>query len=335
MFGNLKLKSVQIKPEKVISTLSNIRFNDRLDIYADCEISGVGDYSRLEIFVENKIDATEGNSKVTGKINQCTQEEERYKRLKQTERYYYACSKEHNLRKAPFDGCRTMQLFVFLDAKKQHPTDSHFVLISYQDIVDFILEPYLMREDTDSHLSMTVKEYLRILGNPLNNMTIMATTSEEKELLIEFYTRNEDLFKRALEVMRDNAESEEEEKTFKEILSSIKKNKRVRRFFKINGNNAEYKMYEVVAEFVKHLRRKGKTIEFVDDIIKQYTKENNCHVSTNRSEVRRPEKCFEANFDGEPFYVTKEWGLGSEGRNFDGLQKGIRRHYPDFVIQEA
>ena len=331
--NRLKLKSVQFSVEKVISALSLIRFNDRIDIYADCEISGVANYSKLEIIIENKIDATEGNSKVTGKFHNCTKEEETYKGKKQTERYYYACGKENNFRKDPFNAEQTLQLFVFLTAKNQDPADNHFVKLTYQDLVDFILEPYLNRDDIDSHTSMTVKEYLRILGNPINNSTTMATTSEEKELLIDFYNRNEDLFKRALEVMRDNAESDEEEKNYNAMLDSMKKS-RARRFFKINGDDKEYKMYEVVAEFVKHLRCKGKTFEEVDEIIKKYSNENVCHVSINKNEVRRPEKCFEAHHDGETFYVTKEWGLGSTGRNFDGLQKGVKQDYPDFVIEE-
>ena len=91
--NRLKLKSVQFSVEKVISALSLIRFNDRIDICADCEISGVANYSKLEIIIENKIDATEGNSKVTGKFDNCTKEEETYKGKKQTERYYYACGK--------------------------------------------------------------------------------------------------------------------------------------------------------------------------------------------------------------------------------------------------
>lgn len=329
----LKPKSVKFSVEKVIPALSVIRFNDRIDIYADCEISGVGNYSRLEIIIENKIDATEGNSKVKGKLENITPEEETYKNKKQTERYYYACSKEHHLRKASFDAGQTLQLFVFLTAKNQDPFDKHFVKITYQDLVDFILEPYLKRNDIDPHTSIAVKEYLRILGNPINNSTTMATTSEEKDLLIDFYNRNEDLFKRALEVMRDNAESDEEERNYKAMLDSMKKS-RGRRFFKINGGEKEYKMYEVVAEFVKYLRRKGMTFEATDDFIKKYSKENVCHISVNRNEVRRPEKCFEADYDGETFYVTKEWGLGSIGRNFDGLQKGIKQDYPDFMIEE-
>lgn len=335
LLGNLKLKSVQIIPEKVISTLSKIRYNDRIDIYTDCIISGVGNYSRLEIFIENKIDSGEGDCKNTDIINP-TPEEETYKGKKQTERYYYACSKDNNLRNDSFIKDNTLQIFIFLTAREQKPTDSHFVTVSYQDMVDFIIVPYLNREDIDDHMSMTLRDYLRILGNPFNNMTIMATTPEEKELLEEFYKRNEDLFRRALEVMHQNSESDEEAKNYKEILDSINKQKKVvRRFFRINGVG-EYKMYEIVAEFTKHLiKAEQKTIADVEKIIKEYSNENNrCHVSIDKSKVFRSERCYEAKNGDEPFYVTKEWGMGRENYNFDGLQKNINKSYTDFQIQE-
>ena len=161
LLGKLKLKSVQIKTEKVISSLSKIRFNDRLDIYIDCEISEVGNYTRLEIILENKIDSLEGTYKSSEKIANLTQEEENYKDKMQTERYFYACSKYNGLRNDSFEGEKTLQLFVFLSAKNQKPKDSNFVKISYQDLVDFIIEPYLNREDIDAHTSMSVKEYLK------------------------------------------------------------------------------------------------------------------------------------------------------------------------------
>ena len=336
LLGNLKLKSVQIKTEKVISSLSKIRFNDRLDIYIDCEISGVVSFSKLEIVLENKIDSSEGVYKATDIIQNLTPEEEVYKRKMQTERYYYACSKEYNLRNDSFEKYNTLQLFVFLSAKEQKPKDEHFVTISYQDIVDFIIEPYLNRDDIDAHTSMSVKEYLRILGNPINNMTIMATTTEEKELLIDFYNRNEDLFRRALEVKFNNAESDEEKKNYEEMLKSIQNQKsHVRRFFKINGNG-NYKMYEVVVEFVRKLLNEKKGYKEIDNIIREYSKEPSvCHVSDIKRDVKNADKSFEANYNGDTFYVTKEWGMGSPGKNFDGLMKKINQSYPEFIIQEV
>lgn len=43
---------------------------------------------------------------------------------------------------------------------------------------------------------------------------------------------------------------------------------------------------------------------------------------------------YEAEFEGITFYVTKEWGRGLKGRNFDGLLSGIKKDYPAFDVQE-
>jgi hypothetical protein len=337
LLGKFAINKAFLRPEMVISTLSKIRFTDRLDIYASCEITGVGDFSHLELFIENKIDSSEGNSKVAGRIDNPSYYEESYREKKQTERYYYACSKEDpRLRKDPFDYDHTIQLFVFLSAKGQEAADEHFVSITYQDLVDFLFEPYLVHDGIDSHTSMCIAEYLRILGNPINDITIMATTSEEKELLMDFYTRNEDLFRRALEVKRDSADTEEEAENYKSMLDSMRKSK-VHRFFTINDEDTKYKMYEVVAEFVKFLLNKGVNFDDIERIIKDYTKENTtCHISPERANVKRHEKCFESKSDnGQSFFVTKEWGKGSKGRNFDGFQEGIERDYKsEFRVKE-
>lgn len=335
LLGRIQFRSVHFSVEKVISALSQIRFNDRIDIYAECGISGVNGFTKLEIFIENKIDATEGKSKVNGTIVNCTPEEENYKKLKQTRRYYYACSKLYKMRLAPFDPDRTIQLFVFLTSRTQDPAEKQFVTISYQDLVEYVLEPYMSKEDIDTHTSMAVNDYLRILGNPINKMSTMATTAEEKELLLDFYKRNEDLFKRALEVLRDTAETTEEKDNYSSMLDSIKKSRY--RFFTINDSPKEYKMYEVVAEFVKYMLGKpnSETFETLEKIIKKYTKEKTGHVSTSKSNVKRPDTCFETSYKGTPFYVTKEWGKGKPGYNFDGFQTGVNQDYPDFMIQEV
>lgn len=335
LLGNLRLLSVQIETEKTVSSLSKIRYNDRLDIYAISDIEGAEKYKKLEIIIENKINSSEGGNKFKNLSNE-TQEEKNYKTKAQTERYYYACSEEHQLRNSPI--CDTIQLFVFLTAQKdQEPADNHYIKISYQDLVNFIIEPLLNREDIDNHTIFVLREYLRILGNPCNNQITMATTNEEKELLKEFYNRNEELFKRALEVMRDEAMSDEEKEQYQEMIEAISVRKGIRRFFKINGNG-KYKMYEVLAEFAKYLLTQGKNLNDIETLIKKYTQEpNRNHISSNKGEVFRFDKHYHEAQDTKGnilFYVTKEWGLGNNGKNFSGILTNINNNYSDFRIEE-
>ena len=269
-------------------------------------------------------------------IEKPTREENLYKLKFQTERYYYACSKSHGLRKDSLD--KTLQLFLFLTPQEgQQPQDiNHFIKITYQDIVDYIIEPLLDREDLDVHTTMALKEYLRVLGNPNNDQITMGTTKEEKELLIEFYTRNEDLFRRALEVMRDDkSTSDEEKQDYETMLESMATRKSRRRAFSVNGKGA-YKMYEVVAEFTKYLLRNNFNFNQIEGLIKQYTNEHNrCHVSINQTMVYRHEKSYyETDYEGTKFYVTKEWGMGSTSGNFGSFLPNVNGIYPDFQIKE-
>lgn len=331
---SLVIKTIDIKTEKQICQLSKIRYTDRLDLFFECDIIGVEPYNKLEIILENKIDSMEGGSKIQSKVANPTPEEIAYTKKKQTERYYYACSKECGNRNDAFNSGKTMQLFVFLTSQdSQQPADNNFIKVSYQNLVDYILEPYSKQEDVDEHTKMSINEYLRILGNPYNNnMSTMAITSEERELLIDFYQRNEVLFKKAVEVMLASSESEEEEKDYQDMLNTITKTTRGRRFFVINNGGVQYKMYEVVAEFVKYRLNNVASMDDIENDIKSWTKENVCHTSYKKDEVRRGEKSYEANYQGTPFFVTKEWGINEKGRNFSGFMDAVNKKYPDFQI---
>ena len=257
--ARLKIKSAAITNEMTISRLSTLASNDRLDIYAKCDVDGLEDFSQLEIIIENKVDAPEGNPK-TQKEKAVDWERNMY----QTQRYYYAC---HENRKDD----TTLQLFVFLTGKEQKPVDEqHFITINYQDLVDYILEPYLKNSKIDSHIEKAVKEYLRILGNPYNkNNTILATTMEEKELLKDFYLRNEKLFRRAIDVMIETSDDDEERTDFEELRKVINKTSRNHRVYTINGNG-RYSMYQVIEKFAIDQMEQGKTIEDVDDLCWKY-----------------------------------------------------------------
>ena len=328
--GTLKVKSVEISNEKTVSNLSKLNSSDRLDIYIKCGIDGVPNYSVLEIIVENKVDAPEGNPK-TKKEKAEDWEKVRY----QTQRYYYACHEERK-------NDSTLQLFVFLSGLEHKPKDEHFITINYQDLVDYILEPYLKNNSIDNHTEMSIKEYLRILGNPYNtHNTILATTMEEKELLQDFYERNKDLFMRAVDVRIATTTDEDEKADLEDLQQTMKKTSGTRRHYTINGQS-DYSMYQVIEEFAKHLMREhNNSIQEVDEKFKQYTGEKNkVFLSNDKTKVYRYQyerngKTYahyhEFNYGGESYYSTKEWG-GDENGNFPKLMQGINKDFQDFQI---
>ena len=349
----LKIQSVDIESEFSINKISKIRCSDRLDIFAKAKVLGIENYSNIEVFIENKVDSKEGSEKSTLSIKNPTKEEEAYKHKKQTERYYYACSFENRLslkNENKDNECKTnhgsssededkdyesktIQLFCFLSPSDK-AEDIHFISITYQDLVDYIIEPMKEREELDAFTQQTISDYLKNLCNP-NNLTKMASTKKEQQLLKEFFIRNADLFRAALDVMiNDDDTTEEEQKEYESICNSMDKSKKSRRFFSINGNNDSLKMYEVLAAFVRYKLRKGATVEEIENEIKTATREpGQNHVSAIQSEVKRGEKSYSFEFDGTKYYVTKEWGLGTEGKNFDGFMKHVNDSYPDFRIE--
>ena len=52
--AGLMIKSASVNTEVAVSRLSALNSNDRLDIYAVCDVEGVEDFARLEIIIENK-----------------------------------------------------------------------------------------------------------------------------------------------------------------------------------------------------------------------------------------------------------------------------------------
>ncbi len=340
--GSLSIVSCSIKTERQVSTLSKIRSSDRLDIYVKAEIEGVDKYTTLELIIENKICSGEGKPKEDSSkyalkdIKKPTEEEFAYMGKSQTERYYYACSKQNGLRmgteeqKDKLDS--TIQAFVYLSVSGQ-AKDPNFINVSYQDLVDYVIEPFKEREDLDGFTQRSILDYLKNLCNPLNTIK-MATTKTEKELLREFYERNESLILEALKVMvEDDDNTDEQQKALVTVKELAEQNKR--RFFCINDESGQrLRMYEVVAQFVCFRLKSAVAIDQIENEIRECTKEpTQMHVSINKSEVKRSEKSYEFEYEGTNYFLTKEWGLveGSE-RNFDGFMKHVNDTYPKFRI---
>ncbi len=328
--AKLKIKSANVTNEMSISRLSTLASNDRLDIYIKCDVEGVEKFSQLEIIIENKVDAVEGLPK-TKKEKAEDWERNRY----QTQRYYYAC---HENRKDD----TTLQLFVFLTGKDQKPTDEqHFITINYQDLVDYILDPYLKNNNIDSHTEMAVKEYLRILGNPYFK-TILATTMEEKELLKDFYERNKDLFMRAIDVMIATTTDEDEKASYENLRDTIEKTSVVRRHYTINGQG-DFSMYDVMGKFAIYRMEKGDTIDVVNELVKGFLHSTLCFFSENKTKVYRyqlpkrngsfSDHTYKFNYKGNDYYSTKELG-GNETGRFVKFMNKVNEKYTDFQIVE-
>lgn len=323
-----EIKSANSERECSINKLSIIRYSDRIDIYIRCGIT-LSDNPQnnkiLEIIVENKIDSSEGRVK-SEKLPNSTPEEQKYAGLHQTERYYYACSKEHgNRKKEDVD----YQLFVYLTPDEINgsngndikgsaaPKCKNFISISYQDLVDYVFEPYLKQQGVDSNVRSLLVAYIENLGNPYinDNKKYLAMGREERELLVKFFEQNKELFILTLEAMQNQAledGDDEAAKEYKETEDSLKNaGSSSRHYYSINGVG-RYKMYEVIEEYIKTQLNAG--VLFANIPAYQIA----CNfISDKYGVVSKPQKAHKFEHNGNTYYVTKE--LMDKGRNRDNF----------------
>ena len=129
---------------------------DRIDIFLDCDIKGSGlPANRLEIIIENKVDSSEGKEKTDYKTGADV-----YDKASQTARYYFGSWYKRD---------DALQLYVYLTPKEPGTVsdiDPHFIKISYQDIVDFVLLPMLASSSLSPRNRFFLEEFLNQLIYP-------------------------------------------------------------------------------------------------------------------------------------------------------------------------
>ena len=216
----LKITNIKSQTEKVIPKTKSGK-NDAVDIWITCDVEGAGNISKFEFYIENKIGSKEGGPK--------SELDDDYNKLHQTERYH----------KAFFYAAEDVyQFFVYLSAatnleditNDNRPCHSkHFICINYQDIYDDILSQLLESEKLANKEEYLIKEYVKVLSIPMvfakedkadkntssdsiNRSIILATSKEEKELLLKYWRTNQILILIAMQAYEDSDEDEQKVK---------------------------------------------------------------------------------------------------------------------------
>ncbi|MCL2856603.1 MAG: PD-(D/E)XK nuclease family protein [Oscillospiraceae bacterium] len=182
--------------------------NDRLDLFLSFDFSSEQVIKTINIILENKVKSKEGKE--------------------QTNRYY---TYGENL-----DG---ESVYLFLSPISNSDFEmlasptcdcKQFIGLNYQYLVDYVLEPCLS-ECTPQDARVFIEEYLRTLSQPSlqfddfdGGEVIMAVSSRERELLLNFWGNNKDLLTAALNALADNPELEQEERDrIHESLQAVSK----------------------------------------------------------------------------------------------------------------
>jgi hypothetical protein len=227
----LEYSDVKTFPEQIVKDISMIPSRDRLDIYLTASlIKPIGEKKYLRIVIENKVFADEirvGKEKnrksIGGKMDDLSKVKEDisklanfskddYLKFNQTERYYKAVEEYP---KNEIDTGQIITLFVFLTPQRSNATDNHFIPVSYQDLMDFVLEPLQGNPNLDSSTKMYLQEYINALSVPSisdfdNEMTVLAVSNREKKKLSKFWNKYKDLITAAAESNKNESPEQPE-----------------------------------------------------------------------------------------------------------------------------
>lgn len=192
----------------------------RYDIYIEFEINGI----KSTIIVENKVLSTE-NENQTNK--------------------YTDYSKDYE-----------NPILVYL-SNNDVSESSNFICITYQDLLDYVIEPAY--NFTDNILTkQLLKDYIRILShiNIKERSITLAMSNEERNILKNIYTENQELFERMVESLTTDELTNEEKETYRKVIE-ISKSHRAKWSYKGNTMNSK----DLVLTIVKEQLQMGNSIE--------------------------------------------------------------------------
>lgn len=207
----LELAEVKAVTEQTVKDISTIPSRDRLDIYLTATLAKpVSGKKYLRIIIENKVFSEEmiANEKVPKNVSGPSMDslnkanfsgKDAYLKLHQTQRYYSAVV-EHPEDKGYNDEAFT--IFVFLTPTGSRPTDPHFIPVTYQDLMDYVLEPLSANPGLEAIVQTYLREYISALSVPSisdsdNALTALAVSKGEKARLEDFWTKYEPIITEA------------------------------------------------------------------------------------------------------------------------------------------
>lgn len=179
---------------------------DRVDIILEIE----AEPENIRVVFENKVNAPETIDKDG---------------TRQTQRYYDEYKQKD-------DGFTNVYIYNRCD-KSQLPQCQEFICITYQDIVDNIIEPLLQLSNLNPRTEFILKDYILTLEKPVNvekqtDKIIMAMGKELKENLTKFLDENFDLFATAIETVTVANNDLEKKQIYEELASVLMKYKNVK-----------------------------------------------------------------------------------------------------------
>lgn len=293
----------------------------RLDIYVEMTLLIAGKTKNIRLIIENKVESRENND--------------------QTNSYYKFFNKledENNIILYVYlTPSSTLEL---IELTEPECNCKEFIQINYQSLVDYLIEPALNQNiSVRTHNILT--EYLKSLSQPsINEETdghkqelIMALGNEERKLLSSFWEKNQKLILASLYAISSDPEQEiDTRERIREALDSLSSDKdRSTYNIKYNGEifSSNFRKSDIGLQTINLLNSKG----LIDDsIIKYLKKDKSCGFllikkkeEFTETEIKyrkyRTNESPELIFNGEEFYVARNWGIGNINKLIDKFKE--------------
>ena len=187
--GILKNTEITETPKNILEQAKKSK--DRIDIFISCDVKVKNNpveeekeekEEKLQIIIENKIDAGEGDAKNKGK------KRDSYQGLSQTERYYQATRRDD-----------IIQYYVFLTPvdKEDKPVEDNFIHITYQDILEDVIMPLLNSSSVTSKERILLEEFKNELLFPnienINDRVVIARSNEKADEMSSCWQSHKEL----------------------------------------------------------------------------------------------------------------------------------------------
>ena len=212
----------KIKNKKRIDLLLEVRFED--------------DGKTLPVIIENKVKSDEHGDQTNDYHDWGINE--------------YANSEKYETPLFVFLSPKYDAQSLVIEERKGFCANDSYILISYQDIMEHVLEP-CKEQDGSEYAKSLIKDYMRCLSDSEKEKgDVMATENETKKLLREFWNKNEDLFLKMMKALVDDDAIDDDSKgAIKDFAASIE-NKRDKTKYIFNGNSTPLPKNQLVKQYV-------------------------------------------------------------------------------------
>ena len=334
-----KITLLSVEREKTTSGVNVNGKTGRIDLLITCNVDCPNEdkkenkYIPIEICIENKVDSDEHDDQTWKYWLYLKGEKGLDECKKSVEKVVFSKDEYDRQHSNP----KVEQLFVFLtpwsnlklqdklgndDKKKKLCSCPHYIIINYQDIMDFILEPILKMPNLPEKTKFYIEEYINTLcipyredDNKNNNFPIMAIDNYTRTLLSKFWQENQRLLLAAVNAFANDDKQDSIEREKASRVADLMTGKVSFKIIWEDGTqDLDLDMTAVVQKIIKYLvEKKKKSIEYFRKKIIPNDVYDSCRDKTR---WRGP-----IEINNENYYVTNQWRYYGSNSNFTNFLK--------------